>query len=402
MMRILLVEPDLEENGALRVSLDRARRWVEQGADVTVLFVSDHDNGTKVAIPSGLRVLVAGKGMKSARWKLPQALARGWTAARSADVVVAGREIASGLLIGTILARIARRPLAVTVHCNVERALAQHGTPRHRRNVLACLRRADVLAPVSRGLVPGLCDLGIERDRIKVVENGLDLERLQAMAAQPPSVAVPALPYIMAVGRLTHQKGFDLLIRAHSEALRNGAPEHRLLIAGEGPDEHALGGLAAELGVESSVIFAGFLANPFPLLRGASALALSSRWEGFSLALGEALALAVPSIAADCVAGPRELLDGGRYGDLLPVEDAGALPSAIARHLHAPERLREMARQGQSFVTERYCASVAARKHLELLAEWRPVPSCSPDQALARGATLSSQRPSGPAPQASA
>lgn len=366
-MRILLVEPDLEENGAIRVSLDRAQRWSAAGAEVTTLFVSDHDNGSPVTLPAGPETVIANKGLRSARWMIPSALAHGWRAARRADVIVAGREIASGLLIGTLLAKLARRPLAVTVHSDVERALGQHGTPRHRRNVLACLGAADLLTPVSQGLAPGLRDLGLSPAKVKVVENGLDVERLQRMAAEQPPIPLPDGPFVMGVGRLTHQKGFDTLIKAHAGALRSGAPPHQLLIAGEGPDQERLTRLAEDLGVQSSVTFAGFLANPYPILSRAAAFVLTSRWEGFSLALGEAMALNVPSISTDCISGPAELLDQGRYGDLVAVEDVDKLSQAVAKHLHQPARLAAMAREGQIFVSHRYGAGNAAAQHLEVL-----------------------------------
>jgi glycosyltransferase involved in cell wall biosynthesis len=367
MLRILLVEPDLEDNGALRVSLDRARRWSEAGTDTTVLFISDHDNGTLVDVPSSLHTVIANKGLKSARWMLPRALSLGWRLARSADVIVAGREIASGLLIGTLLAKVSRRPFAVTVHSNVERALAHHGTPRHRRNVLACFGTADALVPVSRGLVAGLETLGLPAAKINVVENGLDVARLKRMAGEESPITVPDHPFIMAIGRLTEQKGFDLLIEAHAEALKAGAPFHHVVIAGEGPDRDKLVQLAAELGVSSSVNFAGFLTNPFPVLRRATAFVLSSRWEGFSLALGEALALEVPSISADCIAGPAELLERGRYGVLVPVNDSSALAEAMTRHLYEPGRLAGMAKQGRHFIEDRYGAESAAARHLDVL-----------------------------------
>jgi glycosyltransferase involved in cell wall biosynthesis len=349
------------------VSLDRARRWMDMGAEVTNLFVSAHHEGSRVAVPAGLRTIAANAALRSARWMLPGALARGLPEALKADVVVAGREIASGLLIGALLARLARRPLAVTIHSNVEAALKHHGTPRHRCNVLACLRSARLLVPVAQGLVRGLVDLGIRKDRIEVVENGFEPALIRAGAAREPGLALPPGPFLFALGRLSEQKGFDTLIAAHALALRQGAPPHRLLIAGEGPDLEPLKALAAERGVTGSVTFAGFLHDPHAVLARADLFVLPSRWEGFGLALGEAILLGVPSIAADCVSGPREILDGGRYGDLVPVDDVAALAQAITMHFKDPSRLRGQAIAGASYLEERYTAEGAARAHLEAL-----------------------------------
>jgi glycosyltransferase involved in cell wall biosynthesis len=366
-MRILLVEPDLEDNGAMRVSLDRASRWAEMDADVSLLLVSSFSAGRKADLPSNLNVIVANSKLASARWMMPKALLKGMTAANRADVIVAGREIASGLLIGTLLAKLARRPLAVTVHNNVDAALEHHGTARHRRNVLACLRAADRLVPVSSGLKAGLLDMGLPASRIKVVENGLDADRLRVLAAEMPHFTMGETPLIFGLGRLTAQKGLDVLIRAHARALREGAPDHRVVIAGQGPDLGALQALAAELGVSGSVEFLGFRANPFPVLRQADLFALPSRWEGFALALAEAVILQVPSVASDCIAGPAEILEDGRFGDLVPVGDDSALAAAIAAHLKNPRRLRDAATLGSRNVESRFSAKNAAGRHLRLL-----------------------------------
>lgn len=366
-MNILLLEADVEDNGALRVTLDRASRWERHGARVDLLFVSAFDNGAPAEIPANLSPVIASPKLRSARWMLPAVLRKAWPLARRADMIVAGREMASGLLVATVLAKLARRPFAVTIQSNVDRALAHHGTARHRRNVLLCLKAADRLVPVSSGLIPGLVDLGIEKDRIEVVENGIDSAEISALAAEPLRLELPDRPIVVGLGRLSHEKGFDLLIRAHATALANGAPPHQLVIAGQGPELERLQGLIAELGAGETVTLAGFLPNPYALLARAELFVLSSRWEGFALALAEALALKVPPIAADCPAGPAEVLGSGRFGDLVPVEDVPALAHAISAHLREPARLREAATAGASHVADRFGADHAAAKHLAIL-----------------------------------
>jgi glycosyltransferase involved in cell wall biosynthesis len=366
-MRILLVEPDFEDNGAIRVSLDRARRWVEAGAYVTVLFVSGQSLGKAIKVPASLDVVVASKALRSARWMLPSAILRGLHLAYRSDVVVGGREIASGLLIGSLLARLTRRPFAVTIHSDVEAALDRHGTPRHRRNVLACIREASLAVPVSDGLVQGLVELGVAESRIKVVPNGIDAAQLRLLAGYPPTLTLPTGPFMVGLGRLSHEKAFDLLIRAHAEALRGGSIPHRLLLMGEGPDHADLVQLAATLGVSDTVLFAGFVDNPYPVLARADLFVLPSRWEGFSLALAEALSLGVPAIATDCVAGPRQILEGGRHGKLVPVDDVPALAAAITHHFNHPEELRGQSLAARETIGDRFDARSAALAHLEVL-----------------------------------
>jgi glycosyltransferase involved in cell wall biosynthesis len=151
---------------------------------------------------------------------------------------------------------------------------------------------------------------------------------------------------VVGVGRLAPVKGFDLLIRAHATARAAGA-DHILRLIGEGPHRAELEALVRELGVQDSVDFTGFQANPLPDLAAADLFVLSSRFEGSGgLVLLEALALGVPIVAVDCPSGPRRLLSDGRYGRLVPSEDVDALAAALVEYVKDPEPLRTLAAQG--------------------------------------------------------
>lgn len=367
MFRILVLEPNFSENGAIRISLDRARRWATMGAEVTVLFVSGQSREGGVAFPAGVRMVVANGTVKSTRRMIPVAVLLGLLHARRADVIVVGRELGPALLAGSLLATITRTPLSVTVQSNFERSLQQYATSAHRNRVLTTYRRAQLLVAVARGLVGKLTDVGVSPERIAVVLNGIDVPHVLREAQAHPSLPLPALPFIMASGRLARQKGFDTLIRAHALALQQGCPQHQLVIAGDGPDRPALERLAAELGVSASVTLAGFLDNPFPVLRQATLFVLSSRWEGLPLVLTEAQALGVATVAVDCVSGPRELLADGQYGTLVPPDDVGALADAIASHFRTPELLKRKAEDGRQAAIRHLSAAGAAEQHFNLL-----------------------------------
>src|SRR5262249_14996435 len=141
------------------------------------------------------------------------------------------------------------------------------------------------------------------------------------------------------VGRLVHQKGHEILIEAHAKLIRQGLP-HQVVIIGEGPLLDEQKALARRLGVEHSVHFLGFQANPYRFMSRATVFALPSRCEAFSTALLDAMCCGAPAGAADCPSGPRELLQGGRCGLLVPTEDPGALPDALARLLPSGELRR--------------------------------------------------------------
>lgn len=204
----------------------------------------------------------------------------------------------------------------------------------------------DASVCVSRGLVPEILATGLPPDRVHLVDVGVDVDAVRALGTCPGGPARPAGRYLVGVGRLTEQKGFDLLIRAHAVVLGRGHP-HRLVIVGDGADRAALLDLARQLGVADTVSLTGFLANPQWLIAGCDLFVLPSRREGSGgLVLVEAMSHGVPIVAADCVSGPRDVLVDGAIGDLVPPEDVTALADAITAHLVDPGTLRQRAALG--------------------------------------------------------
>ena len=134
-------------------------------------------------------------------------------------------------------------------------------------------------------------------------------------------------PVVLAVGRLTDQKAFDVLIRAFS-LVRKNRPV-RLLILGEGEERPVLEPMIWQLGLEQDVSLMGFVQNPYPYMARASLFVLPSRWEGLPTVLVEALYLGMPIIATDCPGGSREILRGGQFGRLVPVDAPLILAEAI-------------------------------------------------------------------------
>jgi GalNAc-alpha-(1->4)-GalNAc-alpha-(1->3)-diNAcBac-PP-undecaprenol alpha-1,4-N-acetyl-D-galactosaminyltransferase len=156
-------------------------------------------------------------------------------------------------------------------------------------------------------------------------------------------------PFILAAGRLAHQKGFDLLIRAFAAATAR-TPQLQLVIAGEGPEGQQLRDLAAELGLAARVSFAGRVRNLSALMKAAVAFILPSRYEGFPNVLLEALAAGAPCVAADGPGATREILADGAYGLLVPPQDCRALAEAIDRISTDSELRRRYAQAGPAAV----------------------------------------------------
>lgn len=190
---------------------------------------------------------------------------------------------------------------------------------------------ADCLLTNATGLASDFGSvLGIDRKRISVVPNPIDLDRIRRLAAQPPAHAMDE-PFILSVGRLNYQKGHDLLLHAFAKSAHRAT--HRLVVAGEGVEEGKLRALAGELGIADRVSFIGFQDNPWAWMSRSDLFVLPSRWEGCPNALGEALACGVPSLSSDCRFGPSELIAHGKDGWLAAVEDGEAFAAAMDRLL---------------------------------------------------------------------
>lgn len=146
-------------------------------------------------------------------------------------------------------------------------------------------------------------------------------------------------PRYLSVARLSYQKGQDTLLRAFALVLKV-LPTARLDLVGAGPDEVELKSLAAQLGIVTHVTFHGHQLDLGSFLRDATCFVLSSRWEGFAVALAEALSCGLPVVTTDCDFGPRDLVPDARVGRVVAVDDVCALAAAmidIEMTPHTPE-----------------------------------------------------------------
>jgi glycosyltransferase involved in cell wall biosynthesis len=200
-----------------------------------------------------------------------------------------------------------------------------------RRFVRRCYQAADCVLATSHGLARGLeRGLGLDRTRLKVIPNPIDVAKIQRAGAQRMEVA-PERPFVVAAGRLEQQKGHDLLIRAFA-----ASPACRgldLVILGLGSQQKALQALADGLGVGDRLRFPGFVANPWAYFARAKLFVLPSRWEGFANVVAEALAAGVPTLVTDCDYGPREIVEHGTSGWVVRRDSAEALQAAMDRIL---------------------------------------------------------------------
>lgn len=198
-------------------------------------------------------------------------------------------------------------------------------------------RAADAVIAPSRGVAEDLSATVPTLARsIAVIPNPVDRASLCRLSEQAPDDPWyrGGEPIVSAVGRLSWHKDFETLIRAFAHVSR--ATRARLLILGEGEERSALTALIDDLGLRERVRLHGFVDNPYPYMRHSALYVLSSCFEGLPNTLLQAAALQVPVVATDCRSGPREILEDGKWGLLVPVGNVSALADAMAEALREP------------------------------------------------------------------
>lgn len=206
----------------------------------------------------------------------------------------------------------------------------------------ACYWRADAMIAVSEGVARQSARAFPEwRGRIRTVYNPVIDERFARNLAQHeehPWFAPGQPPVIAALSRLAPIKNFSMLLESYADFLSQTGHPARLMIIGDGPTLPRLQQIARSRGITDRVFFAGHRSNPLPLLKQAALFVHPSLREGFGNVIVEAMACGVPVLATDCPEGPREILEGGRLGHLIPPGDRGALAAGLAAALASPIR----------------------------------------------------------------
>jgi len=205
--------------------------------------------------------------------------------------------------------------------------------------------RASSVVAVSKGLAQNWRYILSPRVPVVALYNPI-MEDVPSVIAAPahPWLASKEIPVVMGIGRLKEEKNFSLLIRAFARVAAKR--DVRLILIGEGEQRKGLEEIAKNLGVSDKILMPGFVTDPKNWLAYAALLVCSSKKEGLGNVIVEALALGVSVVACDCPYGPSEILEKGRYGRLVPIENEEVLARAIAQTLDKrddPKHLQERA-----------------------------------------------------------
>jgi glycosyltransferase involved in cell wall biosynthesis len=259
---------------------------------------------------------------------------------------------------GLLAAAITRGPsLVATAHLFIEHVVTAR--VRLQQRILTPLVQRYVA--VSRAVAAHWeRDLGVPRDKLRVVPNGIPLAPYEhGPSASPPEglLADPAgRPTVLTAARLDAQKGLPHLLEAAA-----GLPAARFVVAGDGPERAALEAHARRLGLDGRLRFLGYRSDIPALLAACELVVLPSLFEGHPLALLEAMAAGRP-VVATAVGGVPEIVDHGVTGLLVPPADSAALGAAIGALLADPARARAMGAAGRAKAEREFSARVMVER----------------------------------------
>lgn len=210
-------------------------------------------------------------------------------------------------------------------------------------------RSADKVVALSSGVAGELSfDYNLQKQKLTTIGNPVDIESIQVAAEKAKKNKVEynsvGLPVVVAIGRLTYQKGFDILIRAIAQAKQ----PVKLIILGEGEERNNLLYLAEELNVAHLLVMPGFVRDLSPYLASANVFVLSSRWEGFGHVIVEAMAAGVPVISTNCPHGPADIIVDGRNAIVVNNQDELGMATALDDLLLDKEKMSYLVKNAKT------------------------------------------------------
>lgn len=321
--RILMVLPSLSVGGAERVASEMLNFWAADNRDVALITLAtaelDHyglDQRVRRTSLDQMRPSTSVWNGLTSNWQRIHKL-RAAVLSQAPDVVVSFIDRTNILVLSALLGT------------GIPVVVSERVDPRHRHIDLPRRLARRCLYPCAHAVVVQTQSIAhwatrwLPQDKVQVIHNPIS-------AMPEPRGFENREQKAVAMGRLTRQKGLDLLLRAFA-ASHMAANGWSLDILGDGPERENLQNLIHCLDLNQQVQLVGVVKEPWRHLDQAQVFILPSRYEGFPNALLEAIAMGCSCIAADCQSGPAEIIEDGVNGLLVPVEDVQALTTAMDR-----------------------------------------------------------------------
>jgi glycosyltransferase involved in cell wall biosynthesis len=360
--RIALIIPALVPVGGLeRLVLNQAEQFLARNVDVDFVFLNEPHDVSEI-LPPGSRAFNLGvQRLRAAVFPIARFLRQ----QRPAAVHAAMWPVTCLTVLAHRLAGVPSR-LVLSDHNPLSLQYAERGALHRlvlRTSMALAYPLADARVAVSAAVADDLARLsGLPAGRFTVIHNPVPVG---SDAVCDPTWAAQAWQgwkgkRIITVGRLKAQKNHSLLLRAFSRVRQR--VDARLMILGVGELESRIRQEIDVAGLADEVLMPGHVADPMPYYRSADLFVLSSNYEGFGMVLIEALASGLPVVSTDCPGGPAEILQGGAYGRLVPVEDEHRLATAMIDALSEPRDAARLQRRARDFD-----AGALAGRYLSLL-----------------------------------
>jgi glycosyltransferase involved in cell wall biosynthesis len=362
--RIAIVLPNLQIGGAERISITLTEEFLAKGFAVDLVLLQA--NGALLAtVPTDARVIdLQAPRLRSAVGGLRRYFREGRPVAAYANIwpltltTALAAKIAGG---GTQV---------VTMHQN---SLSSQyvDTRRHSPLVMKAALRLELALASSvvgcgEGIIADLAVLaGVGSTRFRAIPNPVKIRKAvdaRSVAAANEMWEVPRGRRVLAVGNLKPQKNYPLLIEAYA-AMEKGVSD-RLIVIGEGELREGLEAQIRGLGIDHWVRMPGQSECLEAYYKTADLFVMSSRHEGLPTVLVEALGFGLPVVSTDCPSGPREILDGGQFGALVPMDDPAALAKAMDEALAGPADKGALTSRANDFAPD-----AISRRLLGLLAD---------------------------------
>jgi glycosyltransferase involved in cell wall biosynthesis len=324
--RLLLTIPHLGGGGAERVITQLTRHLDKDSFDVHLALITEDAPGAE-ALPMWVRVhRLECRRVRYAWFGLFRLIH-----AERPDIVLSGMAHLNFLLL--LLKPFLPRRTRVLVRQNTT-ANAATGDRFTRFAYRYLYPKANAIVCQSQAMAKDLAEnFGITRDKLRVLANPIDVDRSSRKRASLTSGFLwpeGSWPRVISIGRLAHEKGFDLLLGA-LELVRREYPRVHAIVLGEGPERVSLLGLASKLELHSSVEFSGFCRDTIPYLEGADLFVLASRYEGMPNALLEAAAAGIPLVSTPSSGGVVDLVQDAPGAWLSEATTAESLAEAICK-----------------------------------------------------------------------
>jgi glycosyltransferase involved in cell wall biosynthesis len=357
--RILVVTTGLGLGGAETQLVALAKRLNERGWEVRVVSVTP---------PGGLAEELQASGIFVSSLEVRRRLSglRGLSGLARTVRSWQPSVLHAHMVHANVLSRLARLVAPVPVVISTAHSTYEAPTGTRKLREVTWRERAYRLTDPLCDLTTHVSRAGLERyvrvkaipaDKAQWLPNGVDTKLFrpdgQTRGRVRRELHIDEVFVWLAVGRIERPKDYPTLLAAFRRVSGEKATA-TLLVVGSGSLEKGVREHARELGLGDHVRFLGARRDIAAMMSAADAFVMPSRWEGFSLALVEAMACGLPVVATDC-GGPREILDGGRLGSLVPVADPEALAAGMLQVMSLSEEERsQMGDSGRRWVVEHF------------------------------------------------